>query len=404
MIGAEVRDRERRPGSTKGDWMRRKLYTDDHEAYRDTVRRFFAREVVPQLDRWESQGLIDRSVFALAAAQGIYGLSVPEAYGGSGETDYRYRLIVNEETARIGATSLNLSLGLQDDLVLAYLLHLANEEQQRRWLPAFARGELLGALAMTEPGAGSDLRGIRTRAYRDGSDWILDGQKIFISGAIHADLVIVAARTESESGSDGLSLLVVERDMPGMVRRKLNKVGLHAQDTGELFFDQVRVPERNLLGTPGLGMRYMMGNLPQERLALIVLAYTDARAVFDVTVRYCFDREAFGRVIGEFQNTRFVLAEMETELDVAQSFVDNCVMAHNAGELTDIDAAKGKWYVTELQKRVIDRCVQLHGGYGYMTEYRVARAYLDGRAQTIYGGTTEIMKEIIGRDIARVAT
>jgi alkylation response protein AidB-like acyl-CoA dehydrogenase len=385
--------------------MRRTLYTRDHEAYRETVREFFAREVEPHFLDWEREKVIDRAVFRTAATQGIYALAVPEEYGGAGETDYRYRMIVNEESARVGSTSFGMTLGLQDDLVLAYLLDLTTEQQKKRWLVPFAAGELIGALAMTEPGTGSDLQGIRTHAHRDGeaedADWVLNGQKTFISSATSADFVIVAARTDSEAGSRGFSLFVVERDMPGFTRgRKLEKVGLHGQDTGELYFTDVRLPAENLIGTEGRGMAHLMSHLPQERLGIISSAYTDARAVYEDTVRYCFDRQAFGQAIGDFQNSRFVLAEMSTELDVAQAFVDQCVVEFNAGELSPVDAAKGKWYLSELQKRVIDRCVQLHGGYGFMIEYRAARAYADARVQTIYGGTTEIMKEIIGRDIA----
>ena len=385
--------------------MRRMLYTADHESYRETVRQFFAREVEPHYLRWEQERQIDLSVLRTAAEQGVYALAVPEEYGGAGETDYRYRMVVNEEAARIGATSFNMTLGLQDDLVLAYLLDLTTEEQRKRWLVPLAQGELLGALAMTEPGTGSDLRGIRTHAHRDGdapdADWILSGAKTFISSAMTADFVIVAARTDPDAGSRGFSLLVVERDMPGFGRgRKLEKVGLHAQDTGELYFDQVRVPATNLIGTEGHGLAHLMSHLPQERLGLIASAYTAARAVYAETVRYCFDRQAFGSAVGDFQHSRFVLAEMSTELDVAEAFVDNCVRAFNDGELSPVDAAKGKWYLTELQKRITDQCVQLHGGYGFMLEYPVARAFADGRVQTIYGGTTEIMKEIIGRDIA----
>jgi alkylation response protein AidB-like acyl-CoA dehydrogenase len=388
--------------------MRRALYTDDHERYRETVREFFAREVTPYFLDWEQAKLIDPEVFRAAATQGIYGLAVPEEYGGAGETDYRYRMVVNEEAARVGATSFNMTLGLQDDLVLAYLLDLTTEEQKKRWLVPFTRGELLGALAMTEPGTGSDLQGIRTSARRDGTgpdaDWLLTGQKTFITSATSADFVIVAARTDPNAGSRGFSLLVVERGMAGFTRgRKLEKVGLHGQDTGELYFDNVRVPAANLIGTEGHGMAHLMSHLPQERLGIIASAYTVAREVYEATVRYCFERTAFDRAIGDFQHSRFVLAEMCTELDVAEVFVDRCVLAFNAGDLTPVDAAKGKWYLSELQKRVTDQCVQLHGGYGYMLEYPVARAFVDGRVQTIYGGTTEIMKEIIGRDIAKRA-
>ncbi|KAA9165989.1 acyl-CoA dehydrogenase [Amycolatopsis acidicola] len=382
--------------------MRRTLYTADHEAYRETVREFVAREVVPHHERWDAERWIDRSVFAAAAKQGIYGLQIPEIYGGAGEQDYRYRMIVCEEIAKIHALSFGLTISLQDDLVLHYLLDLTTDEQKQRWLPGMAAGELIGALAMTEPGAGSDLQGIRTTARKDGADWILNGQKTFISSGIMADLVIVAARTDPDAGSKGFSLFVVERDMPGFVRgRKLDKVGLPGQDTAELFFEDLRVPAANLLGTEGRGLHHLMSHLPRERLGVSAKAIATCRAIFEDTRRYCFERRAFGQAIGDFQHVRFELAEMATEIDIAQSYVDDSALAFNAGELTPVDAAKGKWYISELQKRLVDRCLQLHGGYGYMTEYPVARAYLDTRIETIYGGTTAIMKEIIGRDLAR---
>ncbi|MER7366991.1 acyl-CoA dehydrogenase family protein [Nonomuraea wenchangensis] len=381
--------------------MRRELYTEDHEEYRQTVREFLAREVVPHYRRWEEERGMDRGVLAAARRQGVAGLEVPEEYGGAGVKDYRYRMVVCEEVARVHATTFTVTLGLQDDLVLNYLLDLTTEEQKRRWLPGFAGGDVIGALAMTEPGTGSDLQGMRTSARRDGDSWLLNGQKTFISSGITADLVIVAARTDPEAGSRGYSLFVVEDGMPGFTRgRQLDKLGLHGQDTAELFFEDVRVPQANLLGAEGQGLRYLMSHLARERLGIIAQSMTGARAVYELTRDYCFQREAFGRRIGDFQATRFALAEMETELDIAQAYTDRCVLAHNAGELTPVDAAKGKWWISELQKRVVDQCLQLHGGYGYMLEYPVARAFADTRIQTIYGGTTEIMKEIIGRDLA----
>jgi len=377
--------------------MRRSLYGPDHEAYRETVAEFLAREVVPFQDNWDRDRWIDRAVFARAAKAGIYALGVGEEYGGAGEFDYRYRMVVCEEVARVNALSFGLTISLQDDLVLHYLLDLTNEEQRRRWLPGFATGELIGALAMTEPGAGSDLRGIRTTARHVGDRWILNGQKTFISSGIMADLVIVAART----GTGAFGLFVVERDTPGFERgRKLEKIGLPAQDTAELFFRDAEVPVANLLGEAGQGLRYLMSHLPRERLGVTAQAIATARAIFDLTTQYCRERHAFGAPLKEKQHIRFELAEMATEIDVATAYTDQSVLAYNAGELSPVDAAKGKWYVSELQKRILDRCLQLHGGYGYMTEYPVARAYLDTRVQTIYGGTTEIMKEIIGRDIA----
>jgi alkylation response protein AidB-like acyl-CoA dehydrogenase len=381
--------------------VRRALYGPDHEAYRDTVREFLAREVVPHQHEWDHNHLIDREVFARAAKAGIYALEIDERYGGAGEHDYRYRMVVCEEIAKVNALSFGLTVSLQDDLVLHYLLDLTNEEQKQRWLPGIASGQLIGALAMTEPGAGSDLRGIRTSARRDGDRWILNGQKTFISSGLMADLVVVAARTDQEGGSRGFSLFVVERDTPGFRRgRQLDKIGLPGQDTAELFFDDAAVPAENLLGDQGRGLQYLMSHLPRERLGVTAQAIATTRAIFGQTVEYCQQRNAFGQPLTALQHIRFELAEMATELDVTEAYVDKSVEAFNAGELSPVDAAKGKWYVSELQRRILDRCLQLHGGYGYMVEYPVARAYLDTRAQTIYGGTTEIMKELIGREIA----
>ena len=381
--------------------MKRVLYGPDHEAYRETVREFLAREVVPYQDDWDREHWIDRAVFARAAKAGIYALQVGEAYGGAGESDYRYRMIVCEEVSRINALSFGLTVSLQDDLVLHYLLDLTNDAQKQRWLPGFASGELIGALAMTEPGTGSDLKGIRTTARKDGDQWILNGQKTFISSGIMSDLLIVAARTDPEGGSRGFSLFVVERDTPGFERgRQLEKIGLPAQDTAELFFNNAVVPADNLLGEQGRGLPYLMSHLPRERLGVSAKAIATTRAIYQITAEYCRQRTAFGKPLTANQHIRFELAEMATEIDVATAYVDQSVLAYNAGELTDVDAAKGKWFISELQKRVVDRCLQLHGGYGYMAEYPVARAFVDTRIQTIYGGTTEIMKEIIGRDIA----
>lgn len=382
--------------------MRRALYNADHDAYRETVRTFLEREVAPYKDKWDENRWIDRAVYPKAAAAGLYGLEIGEEYGGSGVHDYRYRMVVCEEVSRINALSFNLTVSLQDDLVLHYILDLTNEEQKQRWLPGFAAGEIIGALAMTEPGAGSDLRGIRTSAVRAGDDWLINGQKTFISSGIMADLVVVAARTDPAAGSHGFSLFVVERDTPGFERgRKLEKIGLPGQDTAELFFENARVPHRNLLGEEGKGLQYLMSHLPRERLGVTAKALATTRAMLDQTIEYCKQRQAFGRPICDFQHIRFELAEMQTEVDLAEAYTDKSVLAYNDGELDPIDAAKGKWYVSELQKRVIDRCLQLHGGYGYMAEYPVAKAYIDTRIQTIYGGTTEIMKELIGRAIAR---
>ncbi len=381
--------------------MKRSLYEADHEAYRETVREFLAREVVPHQHDWDRDRWIDRSVFTRAAKSGIYALQIPEEYGGASEPDYRYRMVVCEEIARINALSFGLTISLQDDLVLHYLLDLTNDEQKSRWLPGFAAGEVIGALAMTEPGAGSDLRGMRTTARFEGDHWILNGQKTFISSGIMSDVVVVAARTNPEGGSHAFSLFVVERDTIGFERgRKLDKVGLPAQDTSELYFRDAVVPAQNLLGEAGNGLQYLMSHLPRERLGVTAKSMATTRAIYDMTVEYCQTRQAFGGPLTDKQHVRFELAEMATEIDIAEAYTDRSVLAYNAGELSPVDAAKGKWYMSELQKRVIDRCLQLHGGYGYMLEYPVARAYLDTRIQTIYGGTTEIMKEIIGREIA----
>ncbi|AIJ23315.1 acyl-CoA dehydrogenase family protein [Amycolatopsis methanolica] len=382
--------------------MERTLFTSDHQAYRELVREFVTREVEPKLARWDSDRLIDRDVWLAAGKQGVIGLSVPEEFGGGGQPDYRYQVVVFEELARVGAASLTSSFSLQDNIIVPYVQDLGTAEQKRRWLTGMASGELIGAIAMTEPGAGSDLQGVRTTAVRDGEEWVINGQKTFITSGINADFVIVVARTDPGAGSRGFSLIVVETGTPGFTRgRKLDKIGLHAQDTAELYFDNVRVPASNLLGTEGRGFAHLMERLPLERLSIATGALASAAAVFAETRRYCFQRRAFGQPIGDFQNTRFQLAEMSTELDVTRAYHDAAVLALNAGDLTAVDAAKAKWWATELQKRVIDRCLQLHGGYGYMVEYPVARAYLDSRIQTIYGGTTEIMKEIIGRDLAR---
>jgi alkylation response protein AidB-like acyl-CoA dehydrogenase len=381
--------------------VKRTLYGSDHEAYRETVREFLSREVVPYQDEWDRNHWIDREVFARAAKAGIYALQIGEQYGGAGEPDYRYRMVVSEEIARINALSFGLTISLQDDLVLHYLLDLTNDEQKQRWLPEFASGDIIGALAMTEPGAGSDLKGIRTTARKEGDRWLLNGQKTFISSGIMSDLVIVAARTNADGGSGGFSLFVVERGTPGFERgRQLEKIGLPGQDTSELFFNNAVVPEANVLGEVGRGLPYLMSHLPRERLGVSAKAMATTRAIFELTCDYCRGRTAFGKPLTGNQHVRFELADMATEIDIAEAYVDKSVLAYNAGELTDVDAAKGKWFISELQKRVVDRCLQLHGGYGYMAEYPVARAYVDTRVQTIYGGTTEIMKEIIGRDIA----
>jgi alkylation response protein AidB-like acyl-CoA dehydrogenase len=374
------------------------LYEAEHEAFRAMVRGFLAKEVVPHHEEWEQAGIVDRSVWLKAGEQGLLGMDVPEEYGGGGVKDFRYNAILAAEVSRAGASGLGFTL--HNDVVAPYLVELTDDEQKARWLPGFLSGEMITAIAMSEPGAGSDLQGLKTTARRDGEDWILNGAKTFITNGILSDWVLVVARTDPEAGARGFSLLAVERGMPGFERgRNLDKMGLKAQDTAELFFEDVRVPAANLVGTEGHGFFHLMTNLPQERLSIAAVAVAASRLVLDTTIQYCKDRTAFGRPIGNFQHSRFVLAEMETEVSIAEVFLEKAILEHNAGRFTAEDAAKAKWWTTELQKRVVDQCVQLHGGYGYMLEYPVAKAYVDARVQTIYGGTTEIMKEIIGRSL-----
>ena len=378
--------------------MQHTLYESEHEAFRDATRSFVAKHITPFHPQWEKDGLVDRSVWIEAGKQGLLGTDVPEQYGGGGIKDFRYNCIVGEEVTRAGASGVGFTL--HNDVMAPYLLDLTTDEQKDRWLPPFVTGELITAIAMSEPGAGSDLQGLKTTARRDGDDWVLSGSKTFITNGINADLVLVVARTDPDKGAHGFSLLAVERGMKGFERgRNLDKVGMKAQDTAELFFDEVRVPAANLVGEQGGGFIHLMNALPQERLSIAVVAVAAARHVFDLTLDYCKGRTAFGKPIGSFQHIRFVLAEMATELEIAQTFIEKSVLEHNAGRFDVKDAAMAKWWTTELQKRVVDQCVQLHGGYGYMLEYPVAKAFIDSRVQTIYGGTTEVMKEIIGRSL-----
>ncbi|MGA9309529.1 MAG: acyl-CoA dehydrogenase family protein [Pseudonocardiaceae bacterium] len=380
--------------------MHRRLFEAEHEAFRDSVRTFLAKEVTPHLTAWEADGIVPRELFITAGAAGFLGMAIPEEFGGGGVADFRFNAVLDEEIMYAGAAGAGLGLSLHNDICLPYFLDLATEEQQRRWLPGIASGELITAIAMTEPGMGSDLAGMATTAHRHVDHYVVNGSKTFISNGINSDLVIVAVKTDPAQRHQGMSLLVVERGMVGFERgRKLVKVGQHAQDTAELFFRDVRVPVDNLLGTPGRGFIHLVDRLPQERLSMAVAAVAAARAALDLTLAYVKDRKAFGQPIGTFQNTRFRLAEMVTEIDIAQTFTDRCIEALNEGELSVVDAAKAKWWCTELQGRVVDGCVQLHGGYGYMLEYPIARAFADARVTRIYGGTTEIMKEVIGRSL-----
>jgi alkylation response protein AidB-like acyl-CoA dehydrogenase len=378
--------------------MDRDLYTEDHEAFRATARGFMERYVSPYHAEWEQAGIVDRGVWLEAGKHGLLAFDLPEEYGGGGVEDFRYNAVLLEEVIRVGASG--LGFGLHNDVVAPYLTKLATDDQRARWFPGFCSGELISAIAMSEPAAGSDLQGIQTTAVRDGDGWRLNGSKTFITNGINSDLVIVVARTDPAKGAHGISLLMVERGMPGFERgRNLDKVGLKAQDTAELFFNDVRVPARNLIGEENRGFIHLMDNLPQERLSIAVGAVAASEKALAMTVEYCKTRTAFGRPIGSFQNSRFVLAELATEVEIARVYLDKSITELNAGRFSPTDAAMAKWWTTELQKRVMDTCVQLHGGYGYMTEFPIAKAYLDSRVQTIYGGTTEIMKEIIGRSL-----
>ncbi|MCG8348858.1 MAG: acyl-CoA dehydrogenase family protein [Chloroflexales bacterium] len=378
--------------------MERNIFETEHHMFRDACRTFLEREVIPFHEQWEKDKMVSREVWQRAGQQGFLCMDVPEEYGGAGVKDFRFNMIVGEETWRVGATGIGVGFGLHSDVAVPYLIHYGTEEQKQRWLPKVASGEAITAIAMTEPGAGSDLAAARTTAIREGDHYILNGQKTFITNGILSDLVIVVAKTAPELGRKGISLLVVERGMEGFERgRNLEKIGLHAQDTAELFFRDVRVPVANLLGEEGKGFNYLMQQLPQERLSIAVSSMGSAAAALDWTVAYCREREAFGKPIGTFQHLRFSLAEMKTEVQIGQVFVDRCVMELNQGALSTEDASMAKWWASDLQKRVVDRCLQLHGGYGYMLEYPIAKAYLDARVQAIYGGTNEIMKEIISR-------
>lgn len=378
--------------------MDRTLFEAEHDLFRESYRKFLDQHVAPNHAKWEEQNIVDRGVWVEAGKQGFLGTAVPEEYGGGGVKDFRYNAIVTEETTRGGYSGIGFTL--HNDVVAPYLIELTNEEQKQRWLPGFSSGEIITAIAMTEPGTGSDLQGIKTRAVRDGDEWVLNGSKTFITNGINADLIIVVACTDPEKGAQGFSLLVVERDMPGFERgRNLDKIGMKAQDTAELSFTDVRVPAANLLGEEGMGFIYLMQNLPQERLSIAVVAAAAMESALEMTIQYCRDRKAFGKSIGKFQNTRFVLAELATETTATRIMVDKFIELLNAGTLTVQEAAMAKWWTTENQVKLIDRCLQLHGGYGYMKEYPIAKAYMDSRVQTIYGGTTEIMKEIIGRGL-----
>ncbi len=378
--------------------MKRTIFAAEHDDYRASVREFLTKRVVPNYPAWSQDGIVPRSLFTECAELGAFA-AVPEELGGSGVRDFRFNAVLAEEAARAAVAPALVGPILQADVCMPYLLDLTNDEQKARWLPGVADGSTIMAIAMTEPGTGSDLSGITTTAVLDGDNYIVNGSKTFITNGINADLVICAVRTGPDPHR-GISLLAIERDMPGFTRgRRLEKVGMHAQDTAELAFVDVVVPSTNLLGQAGNGFFGLTANLPQERLSLAVAAIAGAAAAIDWTLEYVRERRAFGQSIGGFQATRFRLAELVTEVEITQVYVDRCVDDLVEGRLSPVDAAKAKLWATELQSRVVDACVQLHGGYGYTVEYPIARAYADSRISRIYGGTSEIMKEIIGRSL-----
>ncbi len=382
--------------------MDRKHYDDDHLAFAEAFRAFLDKSIVPNYLDYEKAGIAPREIFREAGRSGFLGMAVPEQYGGGGVEDFRFNQILDEQIAQAGVTGAGLGLSLHNDTCLPYFLSFGNDEQKQRWLPGIASGELITAVAMTEPGAGSDLAGLRTSAKRDGDSYVVNGSKTFITNGINADLVITAVKTGSDPNDrrSGMSLMILERGMAGFERgRNLDKLGMHSQDTAELSFTDVRVPAANLLGAEGEGFGQLTQKLPQERTSIAVNGVAEATAAFEETRQYVQDRHAFGRSLSSFQNSKFVLAEVATEIEVAQAYVDRCVDRLNSGELDAADAAKAKFYCTELQGRVIDRCLQLHGGYGYMTEYAISRRYADARVTRIYGGTSEIMKSVISKSL-----
>lgn len=379
--------------------MKRTLFNADHDEFRTSVASWLAASATPQMDRFINDRVIDRELWREAGKQGLLGLEVPDEFGGSFADDYRFNTVVAEELSKV-SVGLNSSLQIHLDIVAPYLVEYGTPELKQRLLPDFCAGEKVGAIAMTEPSGGTDLAALKTTARQDGTDWIVNGSKTFITNGFSAEIVIVAARTSSGKGARGISLFVIEQGMPGFERgRKLDKVGQHEADTAELFFNDVRVPAENLLGEVDEGFIYMMEKLPQERIGGAISNLAHAAQALTETVEYAKERQAFGKSIGNFQHNKFLLAELATKIDVTQGYLDQCVAAKLTGDLSAIDAAKAKWWTSEIQFDVIDNCVQVFGGYGYMSEYRIARAWQDARVTKIWAGSNEIMKELIGRDL-----
>ncbi|WP_181313001.1 acyl-CoA dehydrogenase family protein [Nocardioides campestrisoli] len=379
--------------------MTREIYNEDHEAFRASVKEFLDRQVVPNLEEYEKNHGLTRQFWLDAGAQGLLGLEIPEEHGGVDAGDYRFNAVLTEELAKVNMT-LPSCVGIHADITAPYLVHLTNEEQRKRWLPGVASGETLLAIGMTEPGGGSDLANLKTTAVRDGDDWVINGSKTFITNGGSADIVVVAARTAPEKRAKGISLFAVDTKTPGFsVGRVLDKVGQDDSDTAELSFEDVRVSNDDLVGPLDTGFISMMQFLPQERLGTAITGVAHAKQILEETIQYAKDRVAFGQPIGKFQNTQFLLADLVTRVEVTEAYIDQCVMKHTRKELTAIDAAKAKWWATQIQSEVLDHCLQIHGGYGYMNEYRVARAWRDARVTKIWAGSNEIMKMLIARDL-----
>ncbi|HYW93592.1 MAG TPA: acyl-CoA dehydrogenase family protein [Gammaproteobacteria bacterium] len=377
--------------------VQRPLFREEHEIFRSTVRRFYEKEVVPYHEQWEDEGQVSRDLWRKAGDAGLLCMSVPEEYGGAAG-DFLFSVVMMEEQARAGTSG--PGFGLHNDIVAPYIYKYGNEEQHRRWLPKMAKGELIGAIAMTEPGTGSDLQAVRTTARREREHYVVSGQKTFITNGYMSELVIVVCKTDPGAGAKGISLIVVEAGSEGFEKgRKLKKVGMKAQDTAELFFNDVRVPKENLLGQEGQGFAYLMNELVQERLVIGINSICAAERTLEKTIEYTKERRAFGQPIAKFQNTRFKLAELKTNVTIGRIFIDHCIEQHLQGKLDVTTAAMAKYWCSEMQWALTDDCVQLHGGYGYMLEFPVAKAFVDGRVQRIYGGSNEIMKELISRAV-----
>ncbi|MDT9595347.1 acyl-CoA dehydrogenase family protein [Nocardioides zeae] len=379
--------------------MKREIYDEDHEAFRASVREFLERSVIPDVEDYAESKAIPREFWLEAGKQGFLGLEIPEEYGGVGAQDYRFNAVIGEELSKVNA-ALGSCWGIHADITAPYIVALGSEEQKQRWLPRVAAGELLLAIGMTEPSGGSDLAALRTTAVRDGDEWVINGSKTFITNGYSADIVLTAVRTSPEKGARGITLFAIEATKEGFSRgRKLDKVGQDESDTAELFFENVRVTDEEIVGELDGGFIHMMQKLPQERLGCAVSNVAHAKQILMETLEYAKERKAFGQAVGQFQHNKFLLAELVTQIEVAEAYIDKCVVAHAAGELSPVDAAKAKWWSSQAQNEVLDHCVQLHGGYGFMNEYRVARAWRDARVSKIWAGSNEIMKELIGREL-----